>query len=41
MKKILLAALLAAAVIPAKAVFMLPAPEMLSETEENGKVTFT
>lgn len=41
MRKILLAALLAGAVIPAKAVFMLPAPEMLSETEENGKVTFT
>ncbi len=41
MKKLLLATLFAGAMIPAKAVFMLPAPEMLSETVEDGKVTIT
>lgn len=41
MKKLLLATLCAGAMIPAKAMFMLPAPEMLTETKEDGKVTVT
>lgn len=41
MKKLLLATLCAGAMIPAKAMFMLPAPEILTETKEDGKVTVT
>ena len=41
MKKLLLATLCAGAMIPAKAMFMRPAPEMLTETKEDGKVTVT
>lgn len=41
MKKTLSILALAACFIPAKAVYMLPAPEMLSETVEDGKITMT